>query len=49
MAERRRTERRIRDAGFFLIERRDRGSVWKYGSIVLAVVLLGVAGWLNLH
>jgi hypothetical protein len=34
MVERRRHERHIRNAPFFLVERRN-GNLWKYGSIVL--------------
>jgi hypothetical protein len=45
---RRRHERRREDAGFFLIERRDRGNLWTYGSILLSVALFLFAGWLNL-
>jgi hypothetical protein len=45
MTARRRWERRYRDARFFLVERR-KGDWWKYGSIVLSVVLLGIVGWM---
>ena len=41
-------ERRRKDAGFFVIERRDVGDLWKYGSILLTVGLLSLAGWLLL-
>jgi len=46
--ERRLHERRWRDAGFFLIERRN-GDLWKYGSILLGVALWAIGGWLFLH
>jgi len=35
-------ERRREDAEFFLVERRDRGNIWTYGQILLAVGLLPV-------
>ena len=49
LVEKRRRERRRDDAVFFLIERRERGSVWKYGSVLFAVALLGFAVSLYLH
>ena len=49
LVERKRRERRRDDVAFFLIERRDRGSVWKYGSVLLAVAMLGFAVSLYLH
>ena len=48
MAERKMRERRREEARFFLIERRDRGSIWVYGSILVAVGLSLVARWLVL-
>jgi hypothetical protein len=43
--ERRTHERRLRDASFFVIERR-KGDLWKYGSIVLALGLFALVAWL---
>jgi hypothetical protein len=39
--KRRAHERRRYDASFFLMERRS-GSLWKYGSIVVCVTLVGI-------
>ncbi len=47
MEARRSHERRLVDATFFFIERRDRGNAWRYGSVAVAVLLLIVAGWLD--
>jgi len=47
MMTRRKHERRWRDAGFFLLERRD-GDVWRYGSIAVCVALWAIVGWLTL-
>jgi hypothetical protein len=38
IVERRRPDRRRRDALFYLVERRN-GELWKYGAIALSVVL----------
>jgi hypothetical protein len=46
--ERRKLERRWREAGFFFVERRN-GDLWKYGSILLAVALWAVVGSLFLN
>jgi hypothetical protein len=47
MVERRTHERRWRSASFYVVERRN-GHLWRYGSIVLCLVLLSVWGRLLL-
>jgi hypothetical protein len=42
MLEGSRLERRREDAAFIRIERRGRGSLWKYGSVALVVGLWGI-------
>jgi hypothetical protein len=39
-------ERRRQEARFFLIERRDRGNLWKFGNIALCVMLGVFIVWL---
>jgi len=47
IVESRKCERRWREAGFFLIERRA-GGLRKHGTILLAVALWAIIAWLYL-